>query len=115
MNPYQPQSKALVPAQSLKNGKFRSIAEGPANIGFDALQMSVAKVKGKRASYSAVAGPGLASKLCCRNAGMFPRLTTPHLDDLSPFYQLTALKCMDQGRASYVKLPARKFVFVLTR
>jgi hypothetical protein len=52
-------------------GKFRIIAEGPGNIGLGALQMLVAKMKGKWADRSTVAGVGLVARLCCRNSGCF--------------------------------------------
>ena len=52
-------------------GKFRIIAEGPVNIGFGALQMLVAKMRGRWADRSTVAGVGPVARLCCRNSGCF--------------------------------------------
>src|ERR1035438_1353001 len=52
-----------------KKGKFCNIAERPVNIGPGVLQMSIAKMKGKRAGHGTVAGVGPVARLCCRCPG----------------------------------------------
>jgi hypothetical protein len=56
-----------------RKGKFCIIAEGPVNIGLGALQMPVAKMKGKWADRSTVAGVALLQNSVAEgSSGMSP-------------------------------------------
>jgi hypothetical protein len=82
----------MIPRTPTK-GKFCIIAEGPVNVGLGALQMSVAKMKGKRATATLLLAFGQLQNSVAEARGCFlPDRSGPPaiLDELSPSRTSTA-------------------------
>ena len=80
----------MIPRTPTK-GKFCIIAEGPVNVGLGALQMSVAKMKGKRATATLLLAFGQLQNSVAETRGCFlPAIPTQRrFDGLSPTRNLS--------------------------